>query len=183
MSLIFMFFYWVVFPAAIIIVAWWLFLKSPNKLLKVGSVTIGLAVLGWYLWVAVGEVWVIDNKVLELCKKDGGVKVYEKVELDRDLLDKKGRISIPHKKNGPLGSKYYYEYSQSYVKQDNPKITRFNYRVIRSSDKKILGESISYTRSGGGLPGPWHGSKFTCPDPMEMPGVEDMVFMKVNRNE
>lgn len=183
MSLIFMFFYLAVLPVAVITGTWWLFLKSKNKLLKIGSVTIGLVVLGWYLWVAVGELWVVDNKVLELCEKNGGVKVYKKVKLDRDLIDKNGRINIPDKKNAQIGSKYYYEYSQSYIKHDNPKITRFNYRVIRSSDEKILGESISYSRSGGGLPGPWHGSKFTCPDPKGMPGVEEMVFMTGSSNE
>ena len=43
-------------------------------------------------------------------------------------------------------------------------MARYHYQVIRMSDGKLLGESISYGRGGGDFPSPAYGSGFHCPD-------------------
>lgn len=183
MSLILMFFYWAVFPAAIIAGSWWLFVKSPSKPLKAGSIIIGLAVLGGYLWLAVGEVWMIDNKVQELCKKDGGITVYERVSIPKYLIDDYGRIKIPYKKDMTSEDPFYYEIKKHYFKKSHPEVSRREYRIIRQSDKKVLGKLIIYGRGGGGFVGPWFGSSFTCPEPSEITNFESQVFIAGDRNE
>ena len=42
-----------------------------------------------------------------------------------------------------------------------PGLHQFTSKVIRNSDKKILGVAVGYYRIGGGPDGPWHPSSYT----------------------
>lgn len=120
----------------------------------------------------------LDAEVKRLCAIDGGIKVYETVVLTPDLLDWAGRIWIPDKAQAKPTDKYYTETAIRYYRQGNPELSRRQYRIIRRSDEKVLGELIFYGRGGGDLPGPWHDSSFTCPKPTEIPNFESSVFVK-----
>jgi len=172
-----MFFYWVVFPVAIITGAWWLFSKSPNKLLKAGSVLIGLLLFSGYLWLLVGQKWLIDQKIIALCKEDGGIEVYEKTLIPKKYVDRHGRIKIPDRANAKPYDPYFYETKKYYYRKGNPVVSRREYRIVRREDNKILGRLVIYGRGGGGLPGPWHESSFTCPKQSELPNFESQVFI------
>ena len=120
----------------------------------------------------------LDAEVKRLCAIDGGVKVYETAMLPATLLDKYGGVRIPSKSLANASDEYYYELDIHYYLKGNPEMSRSQYRIIRRSDRKVLGESIRYGRGGGDLPGPSHDSSFTCPDIGTKPSLEDSVFLR-----
>ncbi len=120
----------------------------------------------------------LDHQVREMCARDGGVKVYETVELTPDLVDGAGRISIPNEEDAKLSDKYYFETEKFYFQKGNPLLYRKQSRIVRQSDKRVLGERITYHRSGGGLLGPWYGSGFSCPDLKQRTKFGPSIFVK-----
>jgi len=137
----------------------------------------------------------LDQEVRRLCAKDGGVKVYETVKLPAEQFDQYGRpqfgreggLQIPSKKDATKSDEYYYVWETVYLTKGGAtaddyelRIWRDNYKVIRSSDGKVLGESVSYTRRGDGFPGPWHPSAFSCSDISKHPALETSIFVKEN---
>jgi hypothetical protein len=178
MSLILMFFYWVMIPVAIFLMAKRLWQRSKSSLSK--GVVLGVAAIifvGLWWW-AVGETWILDRQVRELCAKDGGVKVFETVPLPPELVGKYGGIRIPVKSMANPSDEYFYEIDTYYYLKGNPSMSRNRYRIIRRSDGKVLGEATSYGRGGGGLPGPWYGSSLTCPDPTKAKDIALLIFVK-----
>ena len=109
----------------------------------------------------------LDQQVKELCAKDGGIKVYETVRLTPEKFNQWGQPSFykPTQGENALGSDYIFKEARQYYRRGNPEMSRSHYQVIRRSDGKLLGETVLYGRGGGDMPGPWHESSFTCPDP------------------
>lgn len=174
MSAALMYIYWVGIPMGIFYLARWLFRRSQNPASK-GLVLIGaISVTAMFLWVAVGRNMWLDQQVREMCAKDGGVKVYETVELTPDLLDWAGRIHIPAKEKAKTEDKYYAEWDTYYYQKGNPEIWRDHIRIIRHIDGEIMGEAVGYSRRGGGLSGPWHPSSFRCPEKWDL---EPSIFI------
>lgn len=176
MSLILFLFYWIVIPGAIIVVGIWLWRHAATAVTKSAVLVACTAALGWFLWLAVGEMWLADQQVREFCAKDGGVKVYETVTLPKERFNQWGQMLIPDIKNYThLNDEYYSESeTQFYEENGNPKwvkshkdrsleLMRLPFKVYRKLDNKLLGESVSYMRRGGGLPGPWAESSYKCP--------------------
>jgi len=179
MSFILMLFYWVVIPVAVFLIALRLWKNSKSTLSKgfvVGVTTIVFVGLWWW---AIGEKWMLDRQVRELCAKDGGVKVYETVKLSPGLMKKytENITVIPYRKLKNT-DEYYMDWEITYLKKGNPSLQRSHFRLIRSIDQKLLGESVMYSRGGGDLPGPWHGSSFKCPEPTQHLSLEFSVFLK-----
>lgn len=105
----------------------------------------------------------LDDEVKRLCAIDGGIKVYETVKLPAERFDKYGQIRVPAKWLGKPEDEYYSESSTNYLIRGNPEMWKFHFKLYRRSDEKLIGETISYTRIGGDIPGPWHSSSFQCP--------------------
>lgn len=107
----------------------------------------------------------LDNEVRRLCAIDGGIKVYETVRLPADMFNQWGQVSIymPTQGENALGANYQVKSDTTYYQKGNPEMSRSHIRVFRKSDRKLLGESISYGRGGGDMPGPWHDSSYHCP--------------------
>jgi hypothetical protein len=109
-----------------------------------------------------------DHKVKSLCKKDGGVTVYEKVELTRDEYEKNdGANGIIHvmPESTSLNHHEYAWKSVTLTVNDNPYVRRTEYITFRKSDKKELGKWVTYSRRGGDIPtGISHPSSFSCND-------------------
>lgn len=179
MSLLVMAFYWIVFPWGVFKLARWLLRKTHSPVFKKFVVVATIGIYTWFLWIAIGQNMWLDHQVDELCAKDGGVKIYETVELTPDLILKNtNRIWLPDKEDVKPSDKYYYEIEYFYYRKGNPDLSRRQSRIIRQSDGKVLGESISYSRGGGGLPGPWHGSSYDCPEPSQGIKFENAIFIK-----
>lgn len=123
----------------------------------------------------------LDEEVRQLCAKDGGIKIYERVRLSADKFDKSGSINFYHRiSKDPLGPEYIFESRIDYYRKGNPEMWRNFYRVIRRVDGKVLGESVTYSRRGGDLPGPWHESSFGCPGNSGDATLLGEVFAKTN---
>ena len=192
MSLILFIFYWLGIPGAVILAGMWVLRqKEASPVAKGLGVLACVAALAGFLWLAVGETWLADQKVKELCAKDGGAKVYETVKLPAERFDEFGQFRVLPKLYMKPSDEYFWEDDyQFYEKNKNPEwvkhhrdqsmeITRSHFRYYRKLDNKLLGEDISYGRGGGGLPGPWAESSFRCPDSVKHPSnIEKLIFLK-----
>jgi len=128
-------------------------------------ILIPLLVLGFYE----GRKAYWDAQVTEMCAKDGGIKVYETVKLPADKFNEWGQINFykPTRGENTIGPEYQFKRKTIYYRQGNPEVSRIHHQVIRRSDSKLLGDTVFYGGGGGDGPGPWHGSSFRCPDPVE----------------
>jgi len=129
------------------------------------------------------KVW-LDAQLEEYCAKDGGVKVYEKVVLPPEKFDRLGAITFyrPTQGENALGPEYLFKEQKSYYRKGNPEAWRNHYQVIRRSDRKLLGESISYSRRGGdgAIPLPMHDSSFGCPKNAGDASLLRLIFVPGN---
>lgn len=138
-----------------------------RKTLRIG---IGILLFSiWFgggFWQTAGKKMYWDSKVREMCAKDGGIKVYETVELPTDQFDKWGMVLFYHPimNEQALGPKYKLKEKTIYLREKKPAVIRCHYSIFRQADGKILGETVRYSRRGGDLPGFGHGSSFACPD-------------------
>ncbi len=182
MSLLLVLFYFVGIPALVIAVAVWLWRRSESLLARGLVVTATTGTLFGLLWLlAGGPNWSVDDQVRELCAKDGGVRVYETVTLPAEKFDEHGRPSfqIPSKTKATPSDTYYFEEEITRLAVGSPSLQRREFRIVRQSDKKILGTRVTYSRAGGGLPGPWHESSLICPDPVKQPSsLKAAIFSK-----
>lgn len=124
-----------------------------------------------------------DYQVRELCAKDGGIRVYEAVELPPEKFNQWGQLNFyqPTQAENALGAEYIFKLALQYFKKENPSLHRFSVQVIRRSDEKLLGESIGYSRGGGDIPGPWQPSTFSCPNEYGDIPLLTKVFIQSNK--
>ena len=180
----------------LVLIAIWLFIGwvayriwkrwNPADLTrKVVHIIIGVLIFSiWFggaFWEVAGKKMYWDAKVRELCAIDGGVKVYETVALTPDLIDKFGRIRIPSESKARVSDLYIRRMKTEQLRDKNPSLTRTEFKIIRCSDGKVLGKSVGYGRSGGGISGPWESSYFLCPDPTSSFGLSTSIFVKETR--
>ncbi len=117
-----------------------------------------------------GQQFYWDAQVKEMCAKDGGVTILEKLlisKADVDLLGNvDGNIRIPSKKTAHPNAPAYSELNITFIrKEGNPSVWRAESVVRRRLDQAVVARWITYTRSGGDIPtGLTHDSSFTCPD-------------------
>lgn len=151
---------------------------------KILHFTIGtLLFSAWFggaFWAVAGKKMYWDTKVREMCAKDGGISVYESVELPAVMFNKWGQINFyrPNQGENALGSEYLVKVETQFLRTENedPVIMRFQSQVFRKSDGKLLVDSVSYARRGGDLPGPWHASSYRCPEHVK--DILDELFVK-----
>jgi hypothetical protein len=125
----------------------------------------------------------LDAEVDRLCAIDGGIKVYQTVDLPAEKFDKYGLFRIPGKAYMKPGDLYYFEITTTYIKGGNresgaAQMWRSDFKVYRASDGKVLGESVYYTRRGGEEPGPRHPSSYSCPDLNRGESIEKLIFLR-----
>ena len=111
----------------------------------------------------------LDDEVRRLCAIDGGVRVYETVQLPAKKFNQWGQINFyrPTQGQDALGPEYFFKTTDHFYRDGNPSLVRYHPQIIRRSDNKLLGETVSYGRGGGDLPGPWEPSNFHCPPTSE----------------
>lgn len=159
---------WVAVPLFALVMGLLLWRRSRTPLGKSFVVAASIAVLLIPLLVSNGVKYYYDAQVREKCAKDGGVRVYETVRLPPEKFNQWGQPNFyrPDQGENALGKEYLFKNRTPDFDswKGNPTVFRYHYEVIRRSDNKLLGETTSYGRGGGDLPGPWYGSKFHCPD-------------------
>jgi hypothetical protein len=164
------------------VLAGWMFIvlpkrakTTPQRKLAIAA-SIGVLIVPWLI--SSGVKWHYDQQVRELCAKDGGVAVFETVKLSPEKYDELKRVNfiLPDKLRAKPTDEYYSVTDHYDYRLGNPEVSRRQYRIIRNSDQKVLGELVFYGRGGGDLPGPWHGSSFTCPSPTKV-NFETAIFL------
>ncbi|NLC70240.1 MAG: hypothetical protein GX751_02645 [Desulfuromonadaceae bacterium] len=179
MSLILMIFYWLVMPISLVVSACWLFRHTSGPFGKSFVIVAAIGLLSWFFWEAAGKKMYWDAKVRELCAKDGGIRVYETVELPAESFDQWGNVGVSEKRYAEQTDEFYYETITSVLKSDEPQVIKTTTKMIRRKDGKVLGELIRFGRGGGDLPGPWYPSTYSCPPiKQNQPGLEKSVFRK-----
>lgn len=117
------------------------------------------------------EKFQLDERMEELCKQDGGVRVFETVQLPPEMFDQNGD-PFPgwrkRKTEDRLGSDYLYERTEATLKAGNPiegegRLLRIERRVARRADSRVLGTSVVYLRSGGDFIAYAHPTSKVCP--------------------
>lgn len=100
------------------------------------------------------ERWTLDSQMDEWCKKDGGVKVYERVELSpsdfSSIRDRLSKGSSPSSGGYRFASEVQILVGKSANAQAGQgQVRRIREAIYREEDGKLLGEEIAYDRSGG----------------------------------
>jgi hypothetical protein len=92
-----------------------------------------------------------DTKVEEWCQKDGGITIFEAIELPTAEYERHlqgGELWLPRtlgpeaKRSDPL----YGRSTISVLKTGNPEVYRSSLSVVRGSDHKVLATRVTYTR-------------------------------------
>lgn len=111
-----------------------------------------------------------DEKVKDMCAKDGGVQIFERVRISRadvGLLGKTdGNISIPIRSLAHPDAPLYAVQKRMLLGGDgNVRIGRIESSITRKQDGAVVARWIAYSRSGGEVPiGLSDGSTYFCPD-------------------
>lgn len=117
------------------------------------------------------EKFALDRQMEELCKKDGGIKVYETVKLPASMFDQWGD-PFPgwrgRSQEERFGREYRYVFTMTYLKEGDPlrgegRLQKYSYQIFRRSDNKLMGEAVSYGRSGGDFIAYAHPTSNHCP--------------------
>jgi hypothetical protein len=117
------------------------------------------------------EKFALDRQMEELCKKDGGVKVYETVTLAPEMFDRSGNPFPGWPDRQPeerLGPSYRYVEERTLLKpgdalKGDGELRRTTEKVVRRADNKLMGEATSYGRSGGDFIALSHPTSKHCP--------------------
>lgn len=169
---------WIIVPLLALLASVLIWRRARSGLRRALALVAGFVILSVPTLVSNGVKAHYDQQVREMCAKDGGVRVYEPVRLPAEEFDEFGDIRIPSKQNAKPKDEYLYESSTTYIRNRNPEIWKSHYRVYRQLDGKLLGESVSYSRRGGDMPGPWHESSFGCPRDADITDLNRQIFVK-----
>lgn len=142
-----------------------------------GVVANSIAVIS-LLTVAGCERYALDRQMQELCKEDGGVKVYETVTLPATEFSSTGVplarfIALAKSDTDYLGPDYRYVRKieilvgrDADIEKGEGRLTRVYFAIYRRLDAKLLGEAVWYGRGGGdGFTFGFQPSGNSCPTP------------------
>jgi len=122
---------------------------------------IGFGVLCLWLFFWPSEKDRLNAQMAELCKEDGGVKIYEKAKLLPEAFSSGGVLKETNYRKlnenesiTQIADIYEMITNKTDIKKGDPfkgagHLTRYYTKIQRTTDKKLLAEYISYSRSGG----------------------------------
>lgn len=143
-------------------------IPRSGALAVVVSATLLLALTSCMGYVPGGKIY-WDSRVDELCRKDGGVTVYETVTLrksDYERLSQLLSVEVTSSTRSTNSARpYIVHVTQTTIRERDPEVGRSETKVIRRSDSRVLGQAVQYWRRGGGLPtGISEASTYACPE-------------------
>ena len=108
-----------------------------------------------------------DHQVKKMCEKDGGVTVYQKINLTPEELKVLGGynfyVRAPAEKYAKTFDQYVSVSADYQINATSPYVYRSETTILRRSDKNPLGKEVSYSRVGGDFPsGIMSESSFSC---------------------
>ncbi len=121
-----------------------------------------------------------DVKVKEMCDKDGGVAVYERVPISKIQFERMnkvgGHVSIPPRSSAKFDDILFWDELVTNLRDADPRVWRSEQLVKRTADEKIVARVVRYSRVGGDLPSPAHPSHFGCPEEREIFAKREGVY-------
>ena len=99
----------------------------------------------------------VDHQMSLMCAKDGGVHIYEQIEITQAEADS---ISVGKNIGGGMVKKqdlkegmpvYHSEFKEEIIKKTFPQITRIEYTYHRAKDDKLLAREVWYIREGADM--------------------------------
>jgi hypothetical protein len=110
-----------------------------------------------------------DWQVRQMCEKDGGVMVYEHIEISPEVAASMGRVgghlSITVESAASRSDVAFLRGDPTVLREGEPTIERLEQAIVRRSDGKVAARMVSYGRAGGDFPFTGsHPSTFSCPD-------------------
>ncbi len=135
------------------------------------------------------ERWTLDKQMEELCKKDGGIKIYETVKLPSSEFSDTGTPLFRYHRPGVaeeqrLGPAYKFVSTRTVIagpsanhEHGEGSLVRLYWGIYRRSDGKLLSEHVEYRRFGGdGFTFGFQPSSASCPRVDR--GLEVSTFIK-----
>jgi hypothetical protein len=124
------------------------------------AVLLGFMAICLYLFFWPSEKDHLNAQMAELCKKDGGVKIYETVKLAPEMFDDLGNLKAGV--NVRKGEDYVTQFAGAYelitenkVLKDGDslkgegRLARHHTKLLRMSDQSLIAEMVDYNRAGG----------------------------------
>ena len=117
-----------------------------------------------------------DAQVKEMCARDGGVTIYERIHISIAEIDARvlpmtsdGRLSFTTKQLAQPSSPIYALEKILNINEANPRVQRNESIIVRRADEVIVAKVIFYSRVGGDLStGLSEGTNFSCPNLQKM---------------
>jgi hypothetical protein len=158
-------------------------LKNGKTFVKVAAaIALSSSLAGCMGWVP-GRKAYWDDRIKELCEKEGHVEILEKVILTKTQAEQmprtNGQIALLMKSRQTVDQPVYAEVvSTRNLRESNPRVWRDEMVAVRSSDKKVVARWVEYARTGGDLAtGLFHDSSFGCPDPVQRLAELQLLFV------
>ena len=146
------------------------------------------------LLLSCSEKYVLDWKMAQLCKKDGGMTIFETVKIPASRFGKYGELPYKGSAKGVdlfvtslLEGEYEVVTKNVSLKNKGDSdslyvrggLDRTSEEVIRKSDNKVLGKIVWYSRTGGEINLTGMPSASSCPYPRG--NLIAHVFLKENK--
>jgi hypothetical protein len=136
------------------------------------------AVLPFVLYVE-GRKAYWDKKVAELCEREGGIKVFRPVEMDRNeysaLLNRQNQIELPSDRSASPDAKYVHSTKTEYLVRGHLEVRRYVTQVLRRPSSEVLSEKVAFSRVGGDFLAIDHSTSFSCPGQSESPFAKTFI--------
>ena len=160
--------------------------KSPRR---IGLLTaLYVAMFASMLLLSGCEKYKLDRQMEALCKKDGGVRVHETVELPKNQFNDLGspfskEYAQAKRQEDRLGSDYRFVTKRQVLKDGDAlkgqgELRRVIEQIFRRSDNKLLGDLITYHRSGGDFIAFPHPTSDSCPRQQNTMTLIKSVFVQ-----
>jgi len=92
-----------------------------------------------------------DSRIIEMCEEEGGAVINEIVTLTQEEFDAygpiQGVIPIPSEAASHLYQlPYFNRRTTTVINENDPRVVRLNFLVIRKSDEREMASSVSFAR-------------------------------------
>lgn len=173
--------------------------KSTSALLNIVALSLfrqsGLGLIGNFFLIPVllivlavgffeGRKAYWDYRVREMCKRDGGVIINEKIfisaEQEKKLPKIDSYLGVAPEALAKSDEPAFTRYQRISIKEGNLSVARHVKEIVRRSDGRVVGQVISYGRGGGDFLSPAHPSTFSCPDYADLnKGIHEVFHIEV----
>lgn len=156
----------------------------------------GFGIVGWLLMIPVAVIALFilavgfyegrkaywDYRISEMCKKDGGVTVVEKMQISSEQYEKLPRVNnspvIVSEKHSKSPEPVFAVDREMVLREWAPRVIRWESSVKRRSDGKVIGMLVTYIRSGGDFPLSFgHPTSFICPERKQFYADQSKFFL------